>query len=64
LRSYKEELHELLHALREYHQAKKKPFVIAPVKTLLFPLPKAELLGAVSLEFGAAIFLFPHPQTL
>ena len=57
LRSYKEELHELLHALREYHQAKKKPLVIAPLKTLLFPLPKAELLGATSLEFGSEIEL-------
>ena len=57
LRSYKEELHELLHALREYHQAKKKPLVIAPLKTLLFPLPKAELLGATSLEFGSEIDL-------
>ncbi|MBA1432650.1 MAG: DEAD/DEAH box helicase [Epsilonproteobacteria bacterium] len=57
LRTYKEELHTLLQALREYYQATKKPLVIAPLKSLLFPLPKAEMLGATSLEFGAEIDL-------
>ncbi|MBA1438306.1 MAG: DEAD/DEAH box helicase [Epsilonproteobacteria bacterium] len=57
LRSYKEELHQLLLALRRYYQADKKPLVIAPLKTLLFPLPKEELLNFLSLEFGAQIDL-------
>jgi len=57
LRSYKEELHALLFALRSYYAAKKKPLVIAPLKTLLFPLPKEELLGAMHLEFGTEIDL-------
>jgi len=57
LRSYKEELHELLYALREYYEAKKKPLVISPLKTLLFPLPKKELLDVETLEFGSEIDL-------
>ena len=52
LRSYKEELHELFSQLRLYHSAKKKPLVISPLKTLLFPLPNAEILAQISLEFG------------
>ncbi len=57
LRSYKEELHELLHALREYYEAEQKPLIISPLKTLLFPLPKEELLDATALEFGSEIDL-------
>ncbi|MBN2815576.1 MAG: DEAD/DEAH box helicase [Campylobacterales bacterium] len=57
LRSYKEELHELFDALRSYYRAKNKPLVISPLKTLLFHLPKAELLASVKLEFGETIEL-------
>ena len=57
LRSYKEELHELFFALRSYHDAKKKPLVIAPLKSLLFHLPKKEILGSTTLEFGSEIDL-------
>jgi len=57
LRSYKEELHELFSLLRIYHQTKKKPLIISPLKTLLFPLPKENLLHSISLEFGQEIGL-------
>lgn len=57
LRSYKEELHELLYKLRRYYTAEKKPLVISPLKTLLFPLPKKEYLQSVTLEFGSHIDL-------
>jgi len=57
LRSYKEELHELLSALRTYYKAKKKPLVISPLKTLLFPLPKENLLESISLDFGEVLEL-------
>ena len=57
LRSYKEELHELFFSLQEYYKAKKKPLVIAPLKTLLFALPKAELFASTTLEFGSEINL-------
>jgi len=57
LRSYREELHELLSALRAYYRANKKPLIISPLKTLLFPLPKEELLQSTTLEFGGTIEL-------
>ncbi len=57
LRSYREELSQLFNALRDYYSADVKPLVIAPLRTLLFPLPKAELLEGMELEFGASIDL-------
>jgi len=57
LRSYKEELHLLFNALRVYNAAKKKPLVISPLKTLLFHMPKAELLQSTTLEFGQKLDL-------
>ena len=58
LRSYKEELHELFNALRIYHGAQtKKPLIISPLKTLLFHLPKKEILDSARLEFGERIDL-------
>ena len=57
LRSYKEELSQLFDALRHYYSADVKPLVISPLKTLLFPLPKAEILEGMELEFGGTIEL-------
>lgn len=57
LRSYKEELHELFDALRVYYRAKKKPLIISPLKTLLFHLPKKELLETQRVEFGQTLHL-------
>ena len=57
LRSYKEELHALFFALRKYYTTQKKPLIISPLKTLLFHLPKKELLGTTTLEFGEQINL-------
>jgi len=57
LRSYKEELQELLAALRVYYTAKKKPLIISPLKTLLFPFPKKELLQSIIVEFGSELDL-------
>ena len=57
LRSYKEELQELFSSLRRYYSAKRKPLVISPLKTLLFPLPKAEYLDSILLEFGSEVNL-------
>ncbi|WP_304546111.1 DEAD/DEAH box helicase [Sulfurimonas microaerophilic] len=64
LRSYKEELQELLNKLRLYHSAKKKPLVISPLKTLLFELPKAQYLDSLTLEFGAEIDLSSFKETM
>lgn len=57
LRSYKEELHELFFSLQKYYNSTKKPLIISPLKTLLFHLPKKEILGSMTLEFGEAIDL-------
>jgi len=57
LRTFKEELHQLLQALHTYHSAQQKPVIITPLKTLLFPLPKKELLATTSLSFAQEIDL-------
>ena len=57
LRSFKEELSALFEALRTYHAKDKKPLVISPLKTLLFKLPKAEILNSFDIEFGSKIEL-------
>ncbi|MEA3522517.1 MAG: transcription-repair coupling factor, partial [Campylobacterota bacterium] len=57
LRSYREELSQLFDALRHYYALSSKPLVISPLKTLLFPLPKAELLQGIDIEFGSKIDL-------
>ena len=57
LRPFKEELQELSALLRRYYGTDKKPLVISPLKTLLFPLPKPELLQTRELAFGDRIDL-------
>ncbi|TKI69302.1 DEAD/DEAH box helicase [Sulfurimonas crateris] len=57
LRVYKEEIHELFSTLRKYHSLKKKPLIISPLKTLLFNLPKENLLASTRLEFGSTVEL-------
>ncbi len=57
LRSYKEELHQLFSCLRTYYGAQKKPLLISPLKTLLFPLPKQELLKSMTIEFSQTLKL-------
>ena len=57
LRSFKEELLQLFSSLRDYYTATKKPLVISPLKTLLFPLPKVDMLKSTTLEFGQKIDL-------
>ena len=57
LRPFREELQELAALLRRYYAAAKKPLVISPLKTLLFPLPKPELLQTRALAFGDRIDL-------
>ena len=57
LRVYKEELHQLFSQLRLYYNSKIKPLIISPLKTLLFHLPKEELLSSTTIEFGEDIKL-------
>ncbi len=57
LRPFGEELFALFSALRAYYAAPKKPLVISPLKTLLFPVPKAELLQSFEIEFASRLDL-------
>ncbi|WP_345989295.1 DEAD/DEAH box helicase [Sulfurimonas sp. HSL1-2] len=52
LRPFSEELSQMAEALRHYYEADKKPLVIAPFKSLLFPLPKTHLLRTKQIAFG------------
>ncbi len=57
LRPFKEEMQELFKALRKYYFSNNKPLVISPLKTLLFPLPKPELLEIFTIEYAQTIDL-------
>ena len=57
LRPFGEELFALFPALREYYGATKKPLLISPLKTLLFPFPNASLLQSETIEFASRIDL-------
>ncbi len=57
LRSYIEEIHELFSILRIYYSAERKPLIISPLKTLLFPLPREDLLQSQRIEFGEILQL-------
>jgi len=52
LRPFSEELTQMAEALRRYYGAERKPLVIAPIKSLLFPLPGAALLRTRQIAFG------------
>lgn len=64
LRPFGEELFALFTALRTYYTAAKKPLVISPLKTLLYPLPNEMLLQSIDIEFASRIDLTDLKQTL
>ena len=58
LRSYKEELSSLLSALaRWYELPKERTLLLAPIRSILYPLPKPNLLQGFSLNFGDTLLL-------
>lgn len=57
LRPFGEELFAIFGALRSYYAASKKPLIISPLKTLLFPVPQPELLQSFEIEFASRIDL-------
>ncbi|HQS66949.1 MAG TPA: CarD family transcriptional regulator [Sulfuricurvum sp.] len=64
LRPFGEELFALFAALRSYYKAGKKPLVISPLKTLLYPMPKETLLQSTEIEFASRIDLSALKQRL
>ena len=58
LLSFHEEMMELLRVLHAFYEdASSKKILIAPIRTLLTPLPKHELFGTFVLEFGMRLSL-------
>lgn len=58
LRSYREEIFDTLGALGAYHRSTyQKKILLSPLRTLLQPLPKSELLEGESVAFGDQIDL-------
>ncbi len=57
LRPFGEELFAMFGALRTYYGTSKKPLIISPLKTLLFPVPKPELLQSFEIEFASRLDL-------
>ncbi|MCK9373031.1 MAG: DEAD/DEAH box helicase [Sulfuricurvum sp.] len=64
LRPFGEELFALFGALRRYYGSAKKPLVISPLKTLLYPLPNAKLLQSTTIEFASRIDLGSFKEML
>jgi transcription-repair coupling factor (superfamily II helicase) len=64
LRPFSEELFALFAALRTYYTASKKPLLIAPLKTLLFPMPDPSLLQSETIEFASRIDLGAFKEKL
>jgi len=64
LRPFHEELFALFAALRTYYTSSKKPLIISPAKTLLYPLPNASLLQSMTIEFASRIELKSVKETL
>jgi len=64
LRSFQVEIYELIEALHGYYSIKKKRLLIAPVRTLLLPLPKEEFFPTIEIEFASTIHLKELKDTL
>jgi len=57
MRPYGEEIRDLLVQLQGYHRATTKKLLISPLRTLLFPLPKANYFQTITWEFGETLDL-------
>ncbi len=57
LRPFQLELYELIEALHGYYSAKEKKLLIAPLRTLLLPLPKEQYFKTLTLEFASTLNL-------
>ncbi len=57
LRAYQEEIYALLSTLGEYYKSSEKTLLVAPLRTMLLPLPKVEFFQSQRVEFGDTIKL-------
>ncbi len=64
LRAFKEELVQICDSLRLYYRADKKPLIISPIKSLLYPLPDENLLQTQTIEFASILQIESFKQQL
>jgi len=64
LRSFQTEIHELIEALHGYYNTKEKKLLIAPLRTLLMPLPKEEFFLTLEVEFASTLKLTAFKEKL
>lgn len=64
LRAYQEEIYQLFATLSDYFHTNDKSLLIAPLRTMLLPLPKKELFGRKKIEFGDTISLQAFKEEL
>lgn len=64
LRSFQLEIYELLEMLHAYYNGNKKKVLIAPLRTLLLPLPKEAFFPSLVLEFASTLKLTHLKDTL
>ncbi|NKQ40757.1 MAG: DEAD/DEAH box helicase [Sulfurovum sp.] len=57
MRSYGDELREMFYQIGCYHGCQNKKLLISPLRSLLFPLPKAQYFQTMRLEFGDTVSL-------
>ncbi len=57
LRAYDEEIYQFLGSLQGYHESHNKKVLIAPIRTVLIPFPKAEYFARskIKIEFGGRL---------
>ena len=64
LRSYQEELREILNTLKNFYTTNSPKILFSPLQTLLNPMPKLEALEGFSIGFGESLELREFQETL
>ena len=64
LRSFQVEFYELIEALHGYFSCFEKKLLVAPLRTLLLPLPKEEYFKTLEIEFASSLNLKELKDTL
>lgn len=64
LRSYQEELREILNTLKNFYTTNLPKILFSPLQTLLNPMPKLEALEGFSISFGESLELREFQETL
>lgn len=64
LRSYQEELREILNTLKNFYTTNSPKILFSPLQTLLNPMPKLEALEGFSISFGESLELREFQETL